>query len=256
MNPEYSRPVATIVNDYMDRLREQVRTLPEPERSDLLLEMESHIHEAFGNEPGDDEVARILKVLRRLGEPSDVVSTRVPEAMLKVGKKRNMPLLVAGGVLVALFALPLGLGGLSVVLALVVSLLALVLAYFVTAGSFVLGGLCGSILSIIMMVNPSFMDQIAVALGIPPDEFFHVGVRMHPHLQGLVGLGVSVVLMAIGILMIWAGRKIPHGLRFLAERSWTAITNWARPKAAPAPAVPGPSAPNPGPIDSAPPPQA
>lgn len=256
MNPEYSKPAATIVNDYLDRLREQVRSLPEPERADLLLEMESHIHEAFRNEPGDDDVERILKVLRRLGEPSDVVSTRVPEALLKVGKKRNMPLLVAGGVLVALFALPLGLGGLSVVLALAVSLLALVLAYFVTAGSFVLGGLCGSILSIILMVNPAINDEIASLLGIPPDEFIHVGVRIHPQLQGLVGLAVSVVLMGIGILMLWAGRKIPHGLRFLAERSWEAIQKWARPKPAPVANVPGPSAPIPDPNAPPPSPQA
>lgn len=229
MSPEYPKAVELIVADYLDKLRMHVKALPPGDREEMLREIESHIFESYLNEPGDDEVDRILRVLRKLGEPADVMAARVPDTMVAMGKRKNAPYYVLLGVVIALFGLPLGLGGLSVVLGLVVTLLALVLAYFVTAGSFVLAGLAGAIASVIHLLDPTFFDRAFRAMGAPGARFFDVpGVVLHPQLEGIVVLFVSLLMIGLGILMIWAGRKIPRGLLLLANRAWEAVKKWAR----------------------------
>lgn len=229
MSPDYPKAVELIVADYLDKLRKQVNPLPSNDREELLREIESHIFESYRDEPGVDEVDRILRVLRKLGEPVDVMAARVPDTMVAMGKRKNAPYYIILGVVIALFGLPLGLGGLSVVLGLVVTILALVLAYFVMAGSFVLAGLAGAIASVIHLLDPTFFDRAFRAMGAPGARFFDVpGIVLHPQLEGIVGLFISLLMIGLGILMIWAGRKIPRGLLLLVSRSWEAVRKWAR----------------------------
>ena len=86
--------------------------------------------------PGEDDVGRILAVLRNLGEPAEVVADRLPDAMVRSGATRNLPLYIMGGILIAMFGIPLGLwrrgsaGGF-----LPFALAGIVIAYYATAGS-------------------------------------------------------------------------------------------------------------------------
>ena len=107
MNP-YPEVVEKIANDYLERVKSQLRLVPAREKDEFLLEIQSHLYEAYQQMPGEDDVARILAVLRNLGEPADVVSDRLPGTMVRSGTKRNLPLYIVTGILIALFGIPLG----------------------------------------------------------------------------------------------------------------------------------------------------
>ena len=111
---EYPDAVAAIANDYLERVKAHLRLVPASEQEDFLREIQSHLYEAYDRTPGSDDVARILAVLRGFGAPAEVVSDRLPQAMVRSGTGRRLPLYIAGGLLVALFGLPLGAGGIGV----------------------------------------------------------------------------------------------------------------------------------------------
>src|ERR1017187_5083193 len=96
----YPEVVARIADDYLERVKSRLRQVPDRERIEFLREIESHLYEAYQQTPGEDDVARILVVLRNLGEPAEVVSDRLPGTMVRSGTKRNVPLFVVGGILI------------------------------------------------------------------------------------------------------------------------------------------------------------
>src|SRR5580765_5450370 len=111
----YSDAVEKIVENYMDRLTSRLRSVPARERDEFLQEIRSHIYESYlqaGNAESDD-VTRILGVLGKLGEPAEVVADRLPEVMMSSGTRRKFPLHIIAGVLIALFGIPLGFGGIA-----------------------------------------------------------------------------------------------------------------------------------------------
>jgi uncharacterized membrane protein len=133
MSNGFSGPVAQIVDHYLERLRKSLRGIPAKDRDELVKEINSHIYESFRRDPAPDEVARVLKVLDKLGEPADVISSRMPEAMVTLGKKRKLPFLILAGVLIAFFGVPLGFGGLGVAIGLIISVLALIASFYASS---------------------------------------------------------------------------------------------------------------------------
>src|SRR5712692_2732534 len=121
----YPVVVEKVADDYLERVKAQLRLVPAHEHEDFLREIRSHVYEAYQQTSGEDDVARILLVLRNLGEPAEVVSDRLPGAMIRSGTKRNLPLYVVGGILIALFGIPLGFGGVGVVVGLLFALSAI-----------------------------------------------------------------------------------------------------------------------------------
>jgi len=59
-----------IVRDYLERMKTQLRLVPAREQDEFLREIQSHVYEAYQQTPGEDDVAKILAVLRSLGEPA------------------------------------------------------------------------------------------------------------------------------------------------------------------------------------------
>src|ERR1035441_2891775 len=84
----YPEVVAKIVSDYLERVKSQLRLVPAHEQGEFLREIESHLYEAYQQTPGEDDVARILAVLRKFGEPAEVVSDRLPGAMVRSGTRQ------------------------------------------------------------------------------------------------------------------------------------------------------------------------
>jgi uncharacterized membrane protein len=78
----YPDVVAKIVDDYLDRLKLRLQRIPAREQDEFLKEIHSHIFEAYRRSTDEDETERILAVLRKLGEPAEVVSDRLPEALV------------------------------------------------------------------------------------------------------------------------------------------------------------------------------
>jgi hypothetical protein len=225
----YPEVVTKIANDYLARVKAQLRLVPAREQDEFLKEIESHLFEAYQNTPGDDEVARILAVLRNLGEPAEVVSDRLPGAMLRSGTKRILPLHVVAGILIALFGIPLGFGGVAVLAGILVTLTAIVATYYLTMGVVFLAGALYLLLGLSRIYLPGVWDKL-VALGFiqmdgPLADFFD---QMSPAAQGVVMIVVAAVFIACGLGMLWLGRYLLRGLRFLFNLAFDRMGKVAR----------------------------
>jgi uncharacterized membrane protein len=221
---KYPEVVTKIANDYLERVKSQLRSAPARERDEFLKELQSHLYEAYQQMAGEDDVGRILAVLRNLGEPAEVVSDRLPGAMMRSGMKRSLPLYVAGGILIAMFGIPLGFGGVGVVLGLLFALAGMVLAYYATAGSILLAGAVSMLLGLTRIFLPHIWENL-VTLGFiqingPPAELLD---HLSPSEQGLIMLLFASVFVASGLGMLRLGRYVLRGLHFLFSLAldWT-----------------------------------
>jgi len=158
----YPEVVAKIASDYLERVKSQLRLVPAHEQVEFLREIESHLYEAYQQTPGEDDVARILAVLRNFGEPAEVVSDRLPGAMVRSGTKRKLPLYVVGGILIALFGLPLGSAGVGVLVGLLAALAGILVAYYAVAGSFLLVGALTMLLGLTRIILPQLFDRLVM----------------------------------------------------------------------------------------------
>jgi len=225
MNENYPSAVEKIVADYLSRVQTHLRGIPPADQQELVMELNSHIYEAYNTETNGDDVDRVLRVLGRLGEPVEVIQDRLSGAMVTMGRKKKLPFYILSGVLIILFGLPLGIGGLACVLGLLVALGGLLVAYYATAVSLVVGGSLGILASLVRIFNPEFLDRIhelydvqIMSAGPIPEEF-----------MGVVGLVGSMVLAAVGLGMLWLGKRMLRGLRFAGHLVLTNIQEyWSR----------------------------
>jgi uncharacterized membrane protein len=225
MSP-YPEVVAKIVNDYLERLRSQLRLVPAREREEFLLEIQSHLYESYQQMPGDDDVARILAVLRNLGEPADVVSDRLPVAMVRAGTKRNLPLYILSGILIALFGIPLGFGGVGVVVGLLGALAGLVAAYYAVAGSALLVGGVFALVGATRILFPALWDKFAfIQFNGPPPEFLD---HLSASDQGFLMLLFASLFLACGWGMLMLGKYLLRGLRFLVGMTFDRVRQFAQ----------------------------
>lgn len=213
---DYPEVVTKIVDDYLRRLKSQLRMVPTPDQDEFLREIHSHLYEAYQHEPGEDDVVRILVVLRKLGEPAEVVSDRLPQAMVRSGTKRNQPLYVIGGILIALFGIPLGFGAMAVLVGLLGALTGAVVAYYVTAGSMLLVGAISMLLGVTRISQPELWDRLVmlgvINVGGRAGDFFDL---LAPSGQGFLMIVFASAFVASGLGMLWLGKYLFRGLRFL-----------------------------------------
>jgi uncharacterized membrane protein len=212
----YPEVVDKIVEDYLRRLRLQLHKVPEGDVDEMVKEIRSHIHESYSAESHGDEVDRILAVLRRLGEPADVVAERLPDAIVSAGRARRLPLYILAGILIGFFGLPLGFGGVAVLVGVLAAITAAMIAFFASAAGLVLIGLFGMGLGLLRLFRPEFWDQL-VQRGV-----IHVGEPIAPFMEILspAGQGVALILFflavsACGLGLFWLGKYMLQGLKFL-----------------------------------------
>jgi len=223
----FSGPVAQIVDNYLDRFKKGLRGIPAKDQDELVKEIHSHIYESFRNDPTPDEVARILKVLDKLGEPAAVISARMPEAMVTLGKKKKLPFLILAGLLIAFFGVPLGLSGLSAAVGILIGILAVVLAFYIVAFSLILTGWLGAVVLIIRLIVPGFLDPWMDIYPLVPDPTFNLIIYI---------LG-ALLISALGFGMLWLGSRMMRGVRFVFRLLFNKIKNWRKRKTAPVPAA-------------------
>jgi uncharacterized membrane protein len=225
----YPEVVAKIVNDYLERVKSQLRLVPAHDQGEFLREIESHLYEAYQQTPGDDDVTRILTVLRNFGEPAEVVSDRLPGAMVRSGAKRNLPLYILGGILIALFGLPLGSAGVGVLVGLLAALAGILVAYYAVAGSFLLVSAVVMLAGLVRIILPQLFDRLVAAGYIqmdgPVGGFFD---NFSPGYQGLLMILFASVFAAGGLGMLWLGRYMLRGLRFLFSLTFDWMRRFAQ----------------------------
>ena len=199
-----------IANDYVDRLSDRLKGMPVDDRNELLSEIRSHIYDSYMSETTGDEIERILRVLRKLGEPADAISSHMPQAVEKLGKSKKAPLYILAAVLIALFAVPLGLGAVGVLIGLLAALFALVVAYYGLGVTLTVTGFVTGIACFIASVRPDILERINYAAGY---EVFSYGPD--PQLVGSLGLIASLIQLGLGVLILWSGKYVWRGFRFV-----------------------------------------
>ena len=214
MGNKYPENVEKIVDDYLSRVKTNMKGVPEIDKDDFIKEIDSHIYESYIDEKNGDEVGKILKVLKKFGEPADVFTKSAPKAMYKIGKEKNIPLYILIGALIAIFGLPLGFGGLGVILGILGVLLGIVGAYYAVAIGFTLGGFAGIIASIIHIIDPDFFLTLTGEVDMVRVGFLQIS---NPTLEGVLGIFVSFVLSALGIFLLFMSKYIFRGLKTIWE---------------------------------------
>lgn len=215
MNSHFPPAAEKIVADYLQKLESQLKGMKDNDRQEVLSEIRSHLYESFTGDGEGDEIDRALRALRRLGDPADVVSGRVGESVTRLGREKKSLLYILGGALIILFAAPLGMGGLGVVAGLLAALLALLVAYFATAVAFVLSGFVGALVGMITILSPGLFLEINRWAG---ETVFHFGpFQSNPQVAGVLTLILSLMLAALGLLMLWSGKHIWRGMRFFLQ---------------------------------------
>jgi uncharacterized membrane protein len=224
----YSDAVGKIVESYMDRLKTRLRPVPASERDEFLQEIRSHIYESYLQAAGDaesDDVTRILGVLGRLGEPAEVVADRLSEAMMNSGTGRKLPLHIVAGVLIALFGIPLGFGGVAVLAGVLVALTGIVLSFYATMAVVFLTGTLLLVLGLTRIYEPAVWDRL-LAYGViqmdgPVAALFD---QLTPLGQGGLMIALAGVFVVCGLAMLWLGKYLTRGLRFL----FILVFDWIR----------------------------
>jgi uncharacterized membrane protein len=223
---QYPDVVEKIADDYLARVKAQLRLLPAMEQQDFLREIQSHLHDAYDQMPGDDAVARILTVLRNFGEPADVVSDRLPGALMRTGTRRNLPLYIGGAILIALFGIPLGFGGFAVLLGILAALAGTLLAYYAFAGSLLLTGSIIMLLGLTRFLLPEFWESHGyIQLDGPLGSFLE---SLSPTDAGLFLMLVATVFLAAAWGMFRLGKYFVRGLRFVSSLTFDWIRRCAQ----------------------------
>jgi hypothetical protein len=168
--------------------------------------------------PGDDEVARILAVLRNLGEPAEVVADRLPESIMRSGARRNLPMHILISILIALFGVPLGIGGAGVLVGVLAALASLFVAYLAITGSLFA---CSGIFLLVGLARaymPGVWDRLVADGYIRFDGI--AGVLMEHQSrsgQALYLFLFAFVFGAAGWWLLRAGKHLLRGMRFLRD---------------------------------------
>ncbi|MCU0244979.1 MAG: hypothetical protein MUC42_00305 [Bryobacter sp.] len=215
MNP-YPDVVAKIASDYLGRVRSALHRMPAPERDEFLREIESHLYESYQQTQGPNDVDRILTVLRNMGEPSELVADRLPAAFLHSGTKRIQPLYILAGILIALFGVPLGAGGVAVLAGILGALVAVLVAYYTAVGAILLCGVFLLLLGLIKINAPGLWDRLVTAGVLQMDGLLADFLEQLTNSeQGFVLIAFAGILCTAGVAGIWGGRYLWRGLRFL-----------------------------------------
>jgi uncharacterized membrane protein len=214
----YPEVVEKIVQDYLQRVGVQLKRFPHSDQEDVLKELSSHIYKSYCSGSHSEPVDRILEVLRKLGEPADVVAEKLHESLWNVGKLKKVPLSVLGGIVVGMFGLPLGFAGVAMLLGGLGAMLGLVAAFFATASLLLVTGVVGMGLGLLRMLSPDLWDQL-VAQGFIQvqgrlGQFFDL---LSPTAQGALLVFVFMAVAAAGLGMLWLSKRMLKGLRFLFD---------------------------------------
>lgn len=213
MTDDFNEPVRKIVDNYLSRLKVHLKKLPVPDQEELVREIYSHIYESYRQDQAEDDIERIFNVLDRLGEPSEVVAARVAGDMKRLGKKRKLPMYILAGIVIGLFGLPLGLGGIAVLLGLGITLAALIFCYYVIAGCLLVTGWLTFVVTFIRLFIPEFLIAHVQTM----DQF------LDPPWSVFVNFAAAVFCVLVGLGMFKLGGHILKGTRFLFDLPRDAI---------------------------------
>lgn len=168
-------------SEYIYKLDKRLRNIPKEEREDAIA-----YYSEFFQDAGEEEIEEIVA---RIGSPSRVaagiradIAARELEGEPKVKKGVYAAWLAVLGVFALPIALPLGISGIVVVFALLISIAAVYISLAISAIGFVIAGITSTIVGLIII--PQGLSTAA----------FYVGSGLSTAALGLL-LGVAVYLL-------------------------------------------------------------
>jgi len=226
---DYPEAVRKIVDDYMQRVKRQLRFLPASEQQDFLMEIQSHVYDAYQEAANEDELERILNVLRRLGEPAEVVSDRLPTSMLRAGRTRSAPAYMLGGILIAIFGIPLGFGGAAVVVGMLAAFAGLLAALYGAAFAAILAAALSFALGLTRMYEPELWNKLLAAGVIQIDpEAASVLEQLPTGVQGSAMVLLACVFALAGIGLLWVAKRYRRCVFFLFSLVFEKVRSFSK----------------------------
>jgi uncharacterized membrane protein len=213
MNNHFPLPVEKIVADYLEKMKMHLKGMNENDQNEILAETRSHIYESYNTDSEGDDIDRILRALKRLGDPAEVVASRMGQSVSRLGRQKKSLIYIISGFLIVIFAAPLGIGGLGVIAGLLAALLALLICYFATAVILVVSGFICALFGLITIISPNILLGINRWAGEPLFQFGPF--QNHPQIAGVITLIIAMMLAALGLLMLWSGKHIWRGLHYV-----------------------------------------
>ena len=80
-----------LYDNYLDRIGTYSSVLSKEDANDLLMEFNSHIYEGLQNLESDDEVANVISILERLGDPAETLKPLIAGKKLRQATKTFNP---------------------------------------------------------------------------------------------------------------------------------------------------------------------
>ena len=74
-------------------LLHKLKSLPEPDRTEVSLEILSHLYDSAQNDPADSEEERYLNAIERLGSPDEYLTPLVDDILLYTSLHKGNPVL-------------------------------------------------------------------------------------------------------------------------------------------------------------------
>jgi uncharacterized membrane protein len=97
---ELSSEVKNLIGEYLIKLKEVLRPLPEKEREEIVLEIEGHIEERLAQFLKEGKETDVLKdILNKLGKPEEYASEFVTDYLLSKGMEQRSVIKIVKGLL-------------------------------------------------------------------------------------------------------------------------------------------------------------
>jgi len=193
-------------NEFLSQLEHRLRALPENERSDAIEYYSGYLDDA-----GEDEAAAI----EHLGSPAEVAAKIVAEYAVadtrlasETEHERKPSLPILWTVILAVFAVPVGLPVAIVVAAVAIALLAVILSLLVAFGAtaigLVLGGIGGAIVGVIAL-----FQNVPLALMMLGSTLVVLGLGiMFAKLTAAIAIsGFDLIARYVGNVIMRRGKK-------------------------------------------------
>ncbi|WP_412467350.1 HAAS signaling domain-containing protein [Pedobacter sp. KLB.chiD] len=83
-----------IYQDYLYRIRKEVKGLNQQNQDEILMELNSHIYENLQEHPTGNEVEKLLNILEKLGRPEEILKPLVADKKLTEATQTFNPIAV------------------------------------------------------------------------------------------------------------------------------------------------------------------
>ena len=192
--PESNAESKKLLEDYLQKLKEVLKPLPEKERDEIVLEIKGHIQERMAqSSQAESDIEALKNALTRLGKPEEYAFEFVTDYLLSKGIERKHAGMIFKGLLR---------WGCNTLVGFFYSLFFFV-SYLISV-SFVFVGI----------MKPIFPEQVGFFLRDGRFENFGLimGVTDNPNMQEVLGYWIIPIALVIGIawffVTTWLLKKV------------------------------------------------